>query len=1109
MKKYITEKITTVLSVLLVSNTLIAQASNTENYISEKTCFDADCVKNTETINYFDGLGRSKQTVGVKASPTEKDVVTHFEYDAFGRQIKNYLPVPQSGTQNGAIYTSPLLNASTVYGPEKIYSENVPENSPLDRIKQRIQFGNDWTSHPENYTYGANTVADGVRKFTTSTTWENNATKSTLGTAGNYIANQLSKETVIDEDGYSTIEFTNTNGQLILERREITVGDYVDTYYVYNEYDQLVFIIPSQANIYSDLVTNTTRQADLCYQYKYDGRYRMVEKKLPGKGWEFILYDKQDRVVATQDANLRAQGRWLYTKYDKFGRVAITGIGTGATTRLAEQNIVDGLNSNNVERTGSSVFNREGMDVYYNNQDSTYPNSTKWFKILTLNYYDQYPAYDFNPTFPTSILGEPTLTQNEVSENVSTKSLPVLNLIKNIEDDRWTKKYTYYDKKGRVIGLNTINYLDGYTRLENELDFIGQTKQTKTFHKRSTTDTEVVIKEDFEYDNLKRLKKHWHQVNNGIPELLTDNTYNERSLLSNQKLGNNLQSIDYEYDVRGWLTKINDPANLGGKLFGYKIKYHNPDPLLGIQEAKYNGNISEVDWKTATDGILKRYTYKYDGLNRLIYGKSYQPLSTTLNIDYYEDIEYDNNGNIANLVRGKKGTGNTSITEVIDNLTYNYEGNKLITITDETGNTSGYPGGGNIITYDTSGNMTSMLDKRIKQIDYNFLNLPNSIQMNAAIGVGYTLNHIYRADGVKHQKQYMRGSTFITTDYLDGFQYEHSSLLPTTPDLKFVPTTEGYYSFENNKYIYQYKDQVGNIRVSFYKDTNGNAVIDDAVDFYPFGLEHGTIATSIVTPSYKYSFQGQEKQIHTGWSSFKWRNYDPSIGRFFNVDPLSEKYAYQSHYNFSENRVIDARELEGLEAVDFRKNDGYKNLVVVVQGHSGDTVKGHTQARNRGDGSVDKNGLGALNQLSSKDTRVVIFDSSQNENTKDDINSTISSFNKNHPDGDVTAVGHSLGGDNLIEKTNENKDLKINLMITLDIMDFYSDTTIKSKNVSKVMNYYQTKDFYGGEKVTVSEDNKKTKVTNIHAPKSTHKSIDNDLSKKIVKTVKDEINKPK
>ncbi|WP_312901538.1 polymorphic toxin type 8 domain-containing protein [Chryseobacterium taichungense] len=47
--------------------------------------------------------------------------------------------------------------------------------------------------------------------------------------------------------------------------------------------------------------------------------------------------------------------------------------------------------------------------------------------------------------------------------------------------------------------------------------------------------------------------------------------------------------------------------------------------------------------------------------------------------------------------------------------------------------------------------------------------------------------------------------------------------------------------------------------------------------------------------------------------SFKWRSYDPSILRFFNVDLLSENYAYQSHYNFSENIVIDARERKGLE----------------------------------------------------------------------------------------------------------------------------------------------------------------------------------------------------
>ena len=306
----------------------------------------------------------------------------------------------------------------------------------------------------------------------------------------------------------------------------------------------------------------------------------------------------------------------------------------------------------------------------------------------------------------------------------------------------------------------------------------------------------------------------------------------------------------------------------------------------------------------------------------------------------------------------------------------------------------------------------------------------------------------------------------------------------------------GLINFENNKYIYNYTDYLVNVSSIEVLEEN---------NYYPFGLRHEGYNDFDGNPSYQYKYQGQELQTEAGWYSFKWRNYMPDLRRFFNVDPLSEKYAYQSHYNFSENRVIDARELEGLEAVDFRKNDKYQNLVVVVQGWSGDTVKGHTQAQNRGDGSVDKGGLGALQSLSSTNTKVVIFDSSQNENTKNDISSTISSFNENHPDGVVAAVGHSLGGDNLVEKINENKSLKVDLMVTLDIMDSYSDTEVKSGNVSKVVNYYQTKDIYGGEKVTTSGDNKTTKVINVLAPNSTHKSIDNDLNKKVTEVVKREL----
>ncbi len=61
---------------------------------------------------------------------------------------------------------------------------------------------------------------------------------------------------------------------------------------------------------------------------------------------------------------------------------------------------------------------------------------------------------------------------------------------------------------------------------------------------------------------------------------------------------------------------------------------------------------------------------------------------------------------------------------------------------------------------------------------------------------------------------------------------------------------------------------------------------------------------------------------------FEFRMYDPAIGRFMQIDPLAEDYAYQSVYNFAENRVIDGNELEGLEWTRFENPDGSTHYTV-------------------------------------------------------------------------------------------------------------------------------------------------------------------------------------
>ncbi|WP_265131652.1 RHS repeat-associated core domain-containing protein [Chryseobacterium oranimense] len=931
-------------SALLVSGYFYGQSAG-ENYTQIKTYLEpvtssSTTAKQDNTVQYFDGLGRPKQIVNVKVSPLGRDVVTPIEYDAFGRQTKDYLPIPQSGTQNGAIIPNPQGNATSVYGSEKIYAEKVLENSPLDRIQQQIQVGNDWVNKPVTFQYDTNVNGE-VFQFTTNTAWANNATSSFLSLLGTFPANQLYKTTVTDEDGNINVEYKNGKGQIIMARK-YDGAFYNDTYYVYNEYDQLAFVLPQKA-LFQPLTD--TLLNDLCYQYRYDGRGRLVEKKIPGKGWEHMVYDRQDRLIATQDANQRPNNKWTYTRYDRFGRITYTGIATDYADRGQLQHYMNTAGvanaANNATRTSSPSFNLSGMDIYYTND--AIPEHLD--NVLAVNYYDTYPSYTFNPTFPSTIQGELVLTADSSSngEGKSTKGLPVMSLIKNIEDDNWTKNYIYYDTKGRTVGTYAINHLGGYTKTESKLDFIGMAQTVVTKHKRLTTDTERVITENFTYDHQNRLLVHKHQVDSNPEEILAQNTYNELSQLSNKKLGGTLasaplQSIDFAYNIRGWMTKINDPSTLNGKLFGYEIRYNNP-AFTNLVSGRFNGNIAEVDWKNASEGSLKRYSYVYDGLNRLKDAIYTEPGSTNPYNNYFnEHLTYDVNGNISTLKRNAYPVSGNTATQV-DDLVYQYTGNRLTQVVENSPNTSGYEGGNNIIAYDVNGNMTDMKDKGIQSIAYNFLNLPNAIGIQHINPVGNIsttdISHLYRADGAKLRKTfvqqaYMGLPTTRMTDYLDGFQYSYIDdgttcitcrtesafevqayskiggpiiKLPSWK-LDFVTTSEGFYSFTENRYIYQYKDHLGNVRVTFGKNNVGIVQTMDTNNYYPFGLNHiGGSFNSNFGSYYNYKYNGKELQ-ETGMYDYGARMYMADIGRWGVIDPAAELGRRFSPYNYAFDNPI-------------------------------------------------------------------------------------------------------------------------------------------------------------------------------------------------------------
>ncbi|SDI31267.1 DUF6443 domain-containing protein [Chryseobacterium jejuense] len=1018
MKKYLLIKMIFLFAFLPLKAQDLTQ---TENYVYSRVYLEpvvssSSTAKQIQQVSYLDGLGRSKQNIAIKATPSGKDIVTPVEYDALGRQVKDLLPLPQQATQNGGLFTAPdMTGAVSVYGnASNYYAERKVENSPLQRLQELAAPGDPWkmgSGKTQQYQYESNTHSE-VKKFVVNTSWAtvsgvavgtpalSLSTENTNYVSGGfYKAGTLYKNTITDEDGNKVTKFTNGKGQVILVRKNDGIQN-VDTYYAHNEYGQQAFVIPPLAVKAIETAGNAIPAEvldNLCYQYRYDNQDRLVEKKFPGKGWEFMVYDQQDRLVLIQDANLRTTTNnfgvkgWMFTKYDLFNRIVYTGFFANTSTRQVMQNALNSMTSQNIEnRADRSPIVQNGENIYYTK--SAFPTGS--MTILSVSYYDSYPPGINVPARPDNILGQNTLvpsattmTVNGITTSRTSNGLPTASYVRNIEDTGWTKDYFWYDTEGRSIGSHSINHLGGLTKVETELDFTGVPKQTITYHKRKDNEIGITVKERFEYDTQNRLIKHWHQVDSRSEQLLVENSYNELSQLINKKVGNNLQSIDYAYNIRGWLTDINknqmSVADLGGKLFSYKVKYNqkdgieNPDPAQFSGKnvkAKYNGNIAEIDWRTVeTIGVNpsltpKRYGYSYDPMNRLSAGY-YQNPNNPYSKENTESMDYELSGNIKNLYRtGVIGSGSNTAT-LIDNLEYIYTGNNLTKVNDYAHNPTGYGGGGNIISYDGNGNMLSIPDKGIFSIKYNYLSLPNSMELNKNDIENITITTKYGADGTKLRKEnttILSGyngtiTTKKTTDYLDGFQYLVTQSLNTgggietlmasslsrramepeaftpiiqdptiqpiggrltadlkTPDLQFFPTAEGFYDYQKDQYIYQYTDLMGNVRVSFGRNSAGVLEIVDANDYYPFGMNHLKTGNAFFgMGSYKaYKFLGNELQ-ETGLYDMNARFYMPDLGVFGQHDPLSAStldpygYAYNNPILFADSTGLEGEPVNG------------------------------------------------------------------------------------------------------------------------------------------------------------------------------------------------------
>lgn len=892
-------------------------------------------------IQYFDGLGRPMQTV-LKGQSLKNgawvDLVNYTEYDGVGREYKQWLPA--AATTATGEYVSPTefssLSNSQYASEARPYVETKYEPSPLNRVTEVFGAGNDWFINNKRKQSSYETNATVIPNFYVNTT--NNLVRGT-----DYAIATLYKTVVTDEDGKSVTEYKDKLGQVIMKQNDTDVK----TYFVYNDLGQLCYVLPplavdnlSTKTIGTPIADTDTYLKQYCYLYKYDERGNCVQKRLPGCEFIYMVYDKADRLVLSQDGNQRLKTQWTVTKYDALGRVIFTGYINSVTSQASYKTIYDATLV-----TESTTTSGNGYTT--NNFSAATP--------LIVNYYDNYNYLALLPSSPKAYLTYNTgyeSTYDKQYNNAKGLLTGTLNYYLENNNTNYNASAMYYDEKGRVVQSRSTNQLSsGYSATYNKYNFDGSIKQTlKSFKMYMASAFNEVY--TYEYDAAGRPTFTYYQINTKPRITLSENVYDELGRLTTKKrhaigAGTAQDTETYSYNIRNWTKSITSGTTFAENL------YYNQDLPAGVT-ACYNGNIAYSNW--TYNNVNKGYAYNYDNLNRLTDANFKQGTSTQVDASFDENFTYDKHGNITTLKRRKDNVLIDDLTMVRTNT-----GNQLSSIGDAKGSQNAYnvkeyqdkngcigmyyDDSGLMFYYDANGNMIKDYDRNILLIKYNILNLPEDIwysdgsrTMNVYDASGrklWTRDFTLQAplaepltDGdpynVSFFANYPTGSGVYEyrTDYVDNLEFSSmASQAVVMSNLSRVYNPEGYVtnciSTYEPQYSYYRKDHLGNNREVWrasyvYNTTIVAASTTQRTQYYPSGLPWASNTGDNPSTQLK-KYNGKEfLEMHgLDVTDMGQRSQFPAINTFQTMDRFSEKYPWQSPYCVAGNNPVRYIDVNG------------------------------------------------------------------------------------------------------------------------------------------------------------------------------------------------------
>ena len=822
------------------------------NYVAEQTYIDASSqvgngvARTISDIFYTDGFGRKQQEIQVGGSPADNtDLVLSYTYNIMGQVEKEYLPYAK--TSNNGAFDKFSPERWSVYGTaEQAYTYNLTqyEDSPLMRVSRKMGAGKAWHTDDKSIrmTYGVN-GANEVKYYKVSF-------DGLLIASGFYEAGKLEVAIETDEDGHKTKTYTDSDERTILTV-SVNGEDRLETYYVYDDRSCLRYVLPPEAShrLAETGTMDISALHSLAYSYEYDKLNRMISKRLPGCASIYMVYDRCDRLVLSQDGKQRTANtkKWNYFVYDSHNRI----IESGEILLSAEQ-------------TCNELQLAAWESEHY------LPTGTR----TPL----QYTVYDnYNPT--ENVIAHPFVATVGYDTSYASYAAGLVTSTKTrlLGTNDWLTETTYYDARGRAI-QTICHYPEKGLRYSHiAYDFTGN-----VLKKQDKIGTDI-LETVYTYDERARLLTKANTWNGNFTDKITY-AYDALGRLTGKNYGDKV-SENLSYNIRGWLTGI------GSQHFSQTLHY-----VDGVGVPCYNGNISSMTWHSGSEDGLRGYKFTYDGFSRLkdaIYGEG-ELLSNNTNRFNEQVTGYDKSGNILGLLR--YGQINAMSYGLVDNLNLVYNGDQLRSVNDNAtdhvfGNGMEFKDGTSKeieYEYDANGNLTKDLNKKITDIQYNCLNLPEKVQFEG----GNSISYLYAADGTKLRTTYKTGNATTITDYCGNAIYENGVLVK-------VLTEDGYITASNNQFYYFIQDHQGNNRVVVAQ----NGTVEEVNDYYPFG---GLLSSSLSNNVQPYKYNGKELNRDNGldWYDYGARMYDASLGRWHVVDPSGEKYPALGLYAYCKNSPI-------------------------------------------------------------------------------------------------------------------------------------------------------------------------------------------------------------